>query len=127
MIRRPPRSTLFPYTTLFRSRRILSAPRALVRAGHAGLHACRADRHAGDGPDPLAQCAARAPPVPAGAVASAWLRGDAFADHPDTASRVHHRGGYCLGGPCDMAAARAVPAAVIQGAGLPDALADQAR
>src|SRR5438477_2539227 len=26
MIRRPPRSTLFPYTTLFRSRRILPAP-----------------------------------------------------------------------------------------------------
>src|SRR5260221_6600135 len=26
MIRRPPRSTLFPYTTLFRSRRIGSAP-----------------------------------------------------------------------------------------------------
>src|SRR5260370_30063279 len=25
MIRRPPRSTLFPYTTLFRSRRVLSA------------------------------------------------------------------------------------------------------
>src|SRR6266516_8209275 len=35
MIRRPPRSTLFPYTTLFRSRavrqRILSARRALLR------------------------------------------------------------------------------------------------
>src|SRR2546430_14944480 len=27
MIRRPPRSTLFPYTTLFRSRRRLKAPR----------------------------------------------------------------------------------------------------
>src|SRR2546422_7457021 len=27
MIRRPPRSTLFPYTTLFRSRRALPAPR----------------------------------------------------------------------------------------------------
>src|SRR5258708_23327948 len=26
MIRRPPRSTLFPYTTLFRSRRVLAAP-----------------------------------------------------------------------------------------------------
>src|SRR5256885_3564416 len=26
MIRRPPRSTLFPYTTLFRSRRALTAP-----------------------------------------------------------------------------------------------------
>src|SRR5438132_8625875 len=27
MIRRPPRSTLFPYTTLFRSRKILVKPR----------------------------------------------------------------------------------------------------
>src|SRR5258708_29786612 len=27
MIRRPPRSTLFPYTTLFRSQRPLAAPR----------------------------------------------------------------------------------------------------
>src|SRR2546427_3335673 len=34
MIRRPPRSTLFPYTTLFRSRRLLvgRAPRAVPRA-----------------------------------------------------------------------------------------------
>src|SRR5689334_23448558 len=31
MIRRPPRSTLFPYTTLFRSRRLLSA------IGYTGL------------------------------------------------------------------------------------------
>src|SRR2546427_8470587 len=30
MIRRPPRSTLFPYTTLFRSRRDLGRTRALV-------------------------------------------------------------------------------------------------
>src|SRR3712207_8360681 len=30
MIRRPPRSTLFPYTTLFRSRRVLTRTRALV-------------------------------------------------------------------------------------------------
>src|SRR3989454_6904894 len=29
MIRRPPRSTLFPYTTLFRSRRLLDAGRTL--------------------------------------------------------------------------------------------------
>src|SRR3989442_16043833 len=40
MIRRPPRSTLFPYTTLFRSRR----PRAQIRVFHGiqagfGLHA----------------------------------------------------------------------------------------
>src|SRR5260221_10416057 len=42
MIRRPPRSTLFPYTTLFRSRRLLGAdarrepaPRRRGRAGDA--------------------------------------------------------------------------------------------
>src|SRR5436305_7691405 len=31
MIRRPPRSTLFPYTTLFRSRRHFSRPRPVLR------------------------------------------------------------------------------------------------
>src|SRR5476649_2976983 len=41
MIRRPPRSTLFPYTTLFRSRRrparsSRGAPPAQIRAGRAG-------------------------------------------------------------------------------------------
>src|SRR5258708_21046214 len=30
MIRRPPRSTLFPYTTLFRSRAIYAFPHAIV-------------------------------------------------------------------------------------------------
>src|SRR2546422_1978598 len=49
MIRRPPRSTLFPYTTLFRSRRRLDGRRAAGarRAGPAparGLAACRLDR-----------------------------------------------------------------------------------
>src|SRR5258707_7924435 len=37
MIRRPPRSTLFPYTTLFRSR---LAPDALVDAGSARQPLC---------------------------------------------------------------------------------------
>src|SRR2546430_11635121 len=37
MIRRPPRSTLFPYTTLFRSRFILASSIAL--AGAVVLHA----------------------------------------------------------------------------------------
>src|SRR2546422_7173290 len=32
MIRRPPRSTLFPYTTLFRSRAAVPAVRRLLRA-----------------------------------------------------------------------------------------------
>src|SRR3989454_3485485 len=42
MIRRPPRSTLFPYTTLFRSRGVLCPPRPRhlhrlgTRARHAG-------------------------------------------------------------------------------------------
>src|SRR3712207_8327198 len=36
MIRRPPRSTLFPYTTLFRSRRAPRHGRALVAGGDAG-------------------------------------------------------------------------------------------
>src|SRR3712207_8982775 len=35
MIRRPPRSTLFPYTTLFRS--LGSRGGGLLRAGHAGV------------------------------------------------------------------------------------------
>src|SRR5256885_9676506 len=36
MIRRPPRSTLFPYTTLFRS--LDRGARALIRVGLAELH-----------------------------------------------------------------------------------------
>src|SRR5947208_11581712 len=36
MIRRPPRSTLFPYTTLFRSRRRRSAGRAPDGGGREG-------------------------------------------------------------------------------------------
>src|SRR2546430_3601988 len=40
MIRRPPRSTLFPYTTLFRSRR---AARQLVAYGRAAHPAVRLD------------------------------------------------------------------------------------
>src|SRR3712207_7353496 len=42
MIRRPPRSTLFPYTTLFRSRR--SGP---ARRGRSSIGR-RIERHAGD-------------------------------------------------------------------------------
>src|SRR3712207_9157973 len=42
MIRRPPRSTLFPYTTLFRSR----SPRARRRAGRRAPPAARAARRA---------------------------------------------------------------------------------
>src|SRR5687767_15706765 len=35
MIRRPPRSTLFPYTTLFRSSAGVHPPGCVVAAGHA--------------------------------------------------------------------------------------------
>src|SRR5260370_28520951 len=37
MIRRPPRSTLFPYTTLFRSLAVMIPPDALLDAGLACL------------------------------------------------------------------------------------------
>src|SRR5215204_1824536 len=46
MIRRPPRSTLFPYTTLFRSTRFpRSAPRALRRGGHGPRKTGRSEEH----------------------------------------------------------------------------------
>src|SRR2546429_5302265 len=47
MIRRPPRSTLFPYTTLFRSRHPVHAAHAAHRADSAGSgseEACVLDR-----------------------------------------------------------------------------------
>src|SRR5256885_6134689 len=37
MIRRPPRSTLFPYTTLFRSIAVGGHPESVMRAGRLGL------------------------------------------------------------------------------------------
>src|SRR2546422_8432701 len=49
MIRRPPRSTLFPYTTLFRSARVLVEPRGRNTAAAialAALHVHRADPEA---------------------------------------------------------------------------------
>src|SRR5947209_18227893 len=42
MIRRPPRSTLFPYTTLFRSTRVESSPPGGERASIPDRHARRA-------------------------------------------------------------------------------------
>src|SRR2546430_15796421 len=42
MIRRPPRSTLFPYTTLFRSRHYAARPTQYV---YAQLRACLGDLH----------------------------------------------------------------------------------
>src|SRR5574341_1386771 len=45
MIRRPPRSTLFPYTTLFRSRSCALPPRPALRgAGRRGHHR-RSEEH----------------------------------------------------------------------------------
>src|SRR3712207_8451478 len=47
MIRRPPRSTLFPYTTLFRSLRDRARLRARVRAPAARLGAAAVGDHRG--------------------------------------------------------------------------------
>src|SRR5688572_30940063 len=60
MIRRPPRSTLFPYTTLFRSRRDRSAHRRHARAlrqppvdqGRGALHAGSDERRGRDARSP---------------------------------------------------------------------------
>src|SRR3712207_7207437 len=48
MVRRPPRSTLFPYTTLFRSRQYAQAERAAALMAGDALSAWR---RAGDGGD----------------------------------------------------------------------------
>src|SRR5260221_5493297 len=51
MIRRPPRSTLFPYTTLFRSAHHMQHAAALGRQqlqAHEGLHARHVDAVDGD-------------------------------------------------------------------------------
>src|SRR3712207_7254714 len=58
MIRRPPRSTLFPYTTLFRSRLLLDREQLL--ADLAEQHQAHDDHHRagdqhGDRPDPDVQ------------------------------------------------------------------------
>src|SRR3989442_15707010 len=59
MIRRPPRSTLFPYTTLFRSPREAGLePRGAPPAGGAGARAAQTGRQGrsatGNSPDPPA-------------------------------------------------------------------------
>src|SRR3712207_7941619 len=51
MIRRPPRSTLFPYTTLFRSLLVPCLPERGVRRGQHHVRHRAGDRgHAEDGP-----------------------------------------------------------------------------
>src|SRR3712207_7274790 len=55
MIRRPPRSTLFPYTTLFRSEQVHPAARHLahaVRVEQRRLAVLRPPRRVDDGGDP---------------------------------------------------------------------------
>src|SRR5689334_23891316 len=76
MIRRPPRSTLFPYTTLFRSHRPCRAPGpvGMARAGRAGA-----------GPERQAvTLAAGRPPGVAGAEQLVRAQGEAL----ETALRV---------------------------------------
>src|SRR3712207_7592685 len=51
MIRRPPRSTLFPYTTLFRSRVAAAAARHTLRRIASSLSGCADARRTG--PPPL--------------------------------------------------------------------------
>src|SRR2546427_3863874 len=47
MIRRPPRSTLFPYTTLFRSGLPTLHPAAAAAARHAAFRSCAVRRTGG--------------------------------------------------------------------------------
>src|SRR2546426_1816866 len=66
MIRRPPRSTLFPYTTLFRSRsgprrRLGRVRRVCGEGGHGGRAAAL---HVATRPSLLGAAGARTPPPP---------------------------------------------------------------
>src|SRR3989449_5887981 len=88
MIRRPPRSTLFPYTTLFRSAD-LAAQRAAVERGGEGLRALAArygwaeTRAAAQDLMAYAERRTRAalrPLEAAGLVATDWLEGDGVDD-----------------------------------------------
>src|SRR2546425_7468719 len=78
MIRRPPRSTLFPYTTLFRSRQA----RSIVLPSHVQIPI---DRHPVQG----AAWENQMPALPHHDCATAWL---VAANHPGTARRVERQG-----------------------------------
>src|SRR3989441_10057523 len=91
MIRRPPRSTLFPYTTLFRSRRHLVAGRARADLRHAGFVVAAAagggGRAAADGGGRLRL------PAPLGARPPVRrVRGGCPRPHRATAARTPARG-----------------------------------
>src|SRR2546430_11295229 len=72
MIRRPPRSTLFPYTTLFRSRAHGDRARPSARAA-IGTH--RKDHPAPWRAAGHAACRAARPDPPAVGGAAGWLQG----------------------------------------------------
>src|SRR2546422_2927595 len=60
MIRRPPRSTLFPYTTLFRSRALwLSAKRSFASATACRTDSRRASSERSSSGCPASRCCAR--------------------------------------------------------------------
>src|SRR5260370_32293899 len=61
MIRRPPRSTLFPYTTLFRSRALPRLPAPALPAAGGALRGERGAR-VGDGDGPGGHARRAAPP-----------------------------------------------------------------
>src|SRR5215213_922588 len=78
MIRRPPRSTLFPYTTLFRSDRPHLLKLALGRCVDGVQHLGAVDRHPGDAAVDRqedrhqATFSIRAPPISASTSAVCW-------------------------------------------------------
>src|SRR5947207_4007159 len=62
MIRQPPRSTLFPYTTLFRSVSASSSVAIRAEASTAGTYQCPTAGRLAPPPAPVAQGIERAPP-----------------------------------------------------------------
>src|SRR5256885_6933575 len=96
MIRRPPRSTLFPYTTLFRSTRQQGpalrgrAPRATRGSrAHRSVHPLRSEEHTSELQSPCNLVCRllleKKKKRPQQATTAAWL-------HPDSISASHARG-----------------------------------
>src|SRR5256885_13839453 len=92
MIRRPPRSPLFPYTTLFRSRAPLeNEPEVVARPFGVG-EAGRAERHHARQPEPAARRrGALGEERAEGAVHGG---GDAAVARPERARRLRPRPGH---------------------------------